>query len=187
MAKIQNISEIHPTWGLTEFDVLEKYRKSFNESELDRLHSVFPFERMAKAIGLLNSVLDAGIFQSFRKDCPYGPESLHRFSDRYLVEHLNGNIHYQMFCRIMIGPAFPITNYKIVSTIRNEIASLLDIDSLQEILTTHRKPYLKNLHVCMTDARVMKATCVSPQTCSCFGKVSNGFTGISAGIIWILV
>ena len=27
-----------------------------------------------------------------------------RFSDRYLVEHLNGNIHYQMFCGVMIDP-----------------------------------------------------------------------------------
>ena len=52
MAKIQNISEIHPTLGFTEFDVLEKYRKSFNESELGRLHSVLPFEGMAKEIGL---------------------------------------------------------------------------------------------------------------------------------------
>ncbi|HJD10754.1 MAG TPA: transposase, partial [Candidatus Phocaeicola caecigallinarum] len=52
MAKIQNISEIQPTLGFTEFDVLEKYRKSFHESELGRLHSVFPFDRMAKAIGL---------------------------------------------------------------------------------------------------------------------------------------
>ena len=32
MAKIVNISEIHPTLGYTEFDILEKYRKSFNES-----------------------------------------------------------------------------------------------------------------------------------------------------------
>ena len=74
------------------------------------------------------------------------------FSDRQLVEHLNGNIHYQMFCWIMINPSFPITNYKIVSAIRNEIASRLDIESLQEILATHWKPYLENLHVCMTDA-----------------------------------
>ena len=52
MAKIQNISEIHPVLGFTEFDVLEKYRKSFHESELGRLHSVFPFERIAKESGL---------------------------------------------------------------------------------------------------------------------------------------
>ena len=61
------------------------------------------------------------------------------FSDRQLVEHLNGNIHYQMFCGIMIDPSFSITNYKIVSTIRNEMAARLDIESLQEILAAHWK------------------------------------------------
>ena len=57
-----------------------------------------------------------------------------------------------MFCGIMINPSFPITNYKIVSAIRNEIASRLDIESLQEILAIHWKTYLENLHVCMTVA-----------------------------------
>ncbi len=52
MAKIQNILEIYPTLGFTEFDMLEKYRKRFNESELVRLHSMFSFECMAKAAGL---------------------------------------------------------------------------------------------------------------------------------------
>ena len=137
MAKIQNISEIHPTLGFTEFDVLEKYRKSFNESELGRLHSVFPFERMAKAIGLCEQRLGRrNIFSPSAKISLMVLKSYTGFSDRHLVEHLNGNIHYQMFCGIMIDPAFPITNYKIVSAIRNEIASLLKIDSLQ----------------CMTDA-----------------------------------
>ena len=32
------------------------------------------------------------------------------------------------------------------------MASRLDIDSLQEVLASHWKPYLENLHVCMTDA-----------------------------------
>ena len=73
------------------------------------------------------------------------------FSDRLLVEHLNGNIHYQLFCGIMIAPSCPITNYKIISAVRNEIASRLDIDFLQGILASHWKPYLENLHVCMTD------------------------------------
>ena len=52
MAKIQNVSEIHPTLVFTEFDILEKYRKSFKESELGRLHSVFPFDRIAAGVGL---------------------------------------------------------------------------------------------------------------------------------------
>jgi len=153
MAKIHNISEIHPTLGFTEFDILEKYRKSFNESELGRLHSVFPFERMAKASGLSEPHLDRrNIFSPCAKIALMVLKAYTGFSDRQLVEHLNGNIHYQMFCGIMINPSFPITNYKIVNAIRNEIASRLDIDSFQEILASHWKPYLDNLHVCMTDA-----------------------------------
>ena len=156
MAKIQNISEIQPTLGFTEFDVLEKYRKSFNESELGRLHSVFPFDRMEKAIGLSEQRLGRrNIFSPLAKIAIMVLKSHTGFSDRHLVEHLNGNIHYQLFCEIMIDPSFPITNYKIVSAIRNEIASLLDIDSLQKILASHWKPYLENLHVC----RLMSVTC----------------------------
>ena len=56
-----------------------------------------------------------------------------------------------MFCGIMIDPSFPITNFKIVSAIRNEIASRLEIDSLQEVLASQWKPHLENLHVCITD------------------------------------
>ena len=153
MAKIQNISGIHPTLGFTEFDILEKYRKSFNESELGRLHSVFPFEVMAKTIGLSENRLGRrNVFSPSAKIALMVLKAYTSFSDRQLVEHLNGNLHYQMFCGIMIDPSSPITNYKIVSAIRNEIASRLDIESLQEILATHWKPYLENLHVCMTDA-----------------------------------
>ena len=43
MAKIVNISEIHPTLCFTEFDILEKYSKSRNDSELGKPHSVFTF------------------------------------------------------------------------------------------------------------------------------------------------
>ena len=153
MAKIQNISEIHPTLGFTEFDVLEKYRKSFNESELGRLHSVFPFDRMAKAAGLSEQRLGRrNIFSPAAKIALMVLKAYTGFSDRQPVEHLNGNIHYQIFCGIMIDPSFPITNYKIVSAIRNEMASRLDIEFLQEVLASHWKPYLENLHVCMTDA-----------------------------------
>ena len=133
--------------------ILEKYRKSFNESELGRLHSVFPFEVMAKTIGLSENRLGRrNVFSPSAKIALMVLKAYTSFSDRQLVEHLNGNLHYQMFCGIMIDPSSPITNYKIVSAIRNEIASRLDIESLQEILATHWKPYLENLHVCMTDA-----------------------------------
>jgi len=79
-------------------------------------------------------------------------KSYTNFSDADLIEHLNGNIHYQLFCGISIHPKSPLTNSKIVSDIRVEIASLLDIDSAQQALADHWRPYLENLHVCMIDA-----------------------------------
>ena len=91
MAKIVNISEIHPTLGFTEFDILEKYRKSFNESELGKLHSVFPFECMAKAAGLSDRRL--GRRNRYRPSAKIALMVLKAytgFSDRQLVEHLNG-------------------------------------------------------------------------------------------------
>ena len=113
MAKIQNISEIHPTLGFTEFDILERYRKSFNESELGRLHSVFPFERMAKTMGLSEQRLGRrNIFSPSAKIALMVLKAYTGFSDRQLVEHLDGNIHYQMFCGILSSSVRRSTTYR---------------------------------------------------------------------------
>ena len=92
MAKIQNISEIHPTLGFTEFDVLEKYRKSFNESELGRLHSVFPFDRMAKAAGLSEQRLGRrNIFSPAAKIALMVLKAYTGFSDRHTLSDILRN------------------------------------------------------------------------------------------------
>ena len=148
--KIVNISEIHLLWVLQNL-IFWKNTRSFNESDLASC-SVFRLNVWQKPPACRTGAWDAGTDSVFRKDRPYGLKAYTGFSDRQLVEHLNGNIHYQIFCGIMIPPSLPITNFKIVSAIRNEIASRLDIDSFQELLASHWKPYLDNLHVCMTDA-----------------------------------
>ena len=70
MPKIQNILEIPPTLGFTEFDIIEKYRQSFHESELSKLYSIFPFERMAKTMGLSEQDWDAGTSSVLRRRSP---------------------------------------------------------------------------------------------------------------------
>ena len=153
MAKIQKISQIEPTLGFTEFDILKKYRQSFELSELGRLHALFPFSELAQQMQLKESPLGRkSYFSAEGKIALMILKSYTNFSDSQLIEHLNGNIHYQLFCGIQIDPLYPLTNYKIVSAIRQELAAHLDIESLQPILATSWKPYLENLHVCMTDA-----------------------------------
>ena len=153
MVKIQKISEIEPSLGFTEFDILKKYRQSFATSELGRLHSLFPFSALARQMNLKSSALGRkSYFSPEGKIALMVLKSYTNFSDSQLIEHLNGNIHYQIFCGVQIDPLHPLTNSKIVSAIRQELAAHLDIESLQLILAEHWKPYLENLHVCMTDA-----------------------------------
>jgi len=73
-------------------------------------------------------------------------------SDKDLIAQLNANLHYQLFCGVRINPLNPLTNFKIISEIRCEIAKKLDIDSFQQILAGHWKPYLDHTSVMLTDA-----------------------------------
>lgn len=153
MVKIRKLSEIEPTLGFTEFDIIEKYRQSSEKSELGRLHSLFPFSELAQQMDLHESRLGRkSYFSPEGKIALMVLKSYTNFSDSQLIEHLNGNIHYQLFCGVQIDPLHPLTNPKIVSAIRQELADRLDIESLQPILADRWKPYLEDLHVCMTDA-----------------------------------
>lgn len=153
MAKLQKISELTPTFCFTEFNLYQDYQSSFASSELGRLHSLFPFKAFCQSMGLTSTRAGRPSYFS-----PEGKVALMLlkaytgFSDAVLVEHLNGNLHYQFFCGVYIHPSHPLTNYKIVSAIRSELAGLLDVDSVQQVLAGYWKPYLENLHVCMTDA-----------------------------------
>ena len=69
-----------------------------------------------------------------------------------LMEQLNGNIHYQMFCDAIIDPNRPLTNYKLLDDIMLELAGKLKIQQLQDILAEKWKPYMENLDTMYTDA-----------------------------------
>jgi hypothetical protein len=69
-----------------------------------------------------------------------------------LMEALNGNIFYQMFCDIVINPARPLTNYKLLDDIALELAGKLKIQEQQNLLAEMWKPYMKDLETMFTDA-----------------------------------
>ena len=69
-----------------------------------------------------------------------------------LMEQLNGNIHYQIFCDISINPLRPLTNYKLIDDIASELADKLKIQQQQDILAEFWKPYMKDLDTFYTDA-----------------------------------
>ncbi|WP_093667514.1 transposase [Tenacibaculum sp. MAR_2009_124] len=74
-------------------------------------------------------------------------------SDRKMIEQLNSNLDYQFFCDIELGFE-RLTNYKIISQIRCELAEKLDINLVEKVLFNSWKN-----HIDSTDQIVMDATC----------------------------
>ncbi len=70
-----------------------------------------------------------------------------------LLAQLNGNIHYQIFCDVIIDPTQPLTNYKLLDGIMLDLAGKLKIQQLQGILADKWRPYMENLDTMYTDAK----------------------------------
>ena len=68
------------------------------------------------------------------------------------MDQLNGNIHYQLSCDVMIDPMRPLTNYKLLDDVISELAHSLKIQQQQYILASMWKPYMKDLDTMYTDA-----------------------------------
>lgn len=128
------------------------YWNSFKHSELGRIYQSIPWHELAKKLKI----------REYRKgpDRIFSPQGMLALmflksyvgcSDRKLMSHLNGNIDFQMFCGIFLGPD-RISNYKVISEIRCQLASHLDIKSLQEVMAESWKPYLSYTNIMLEDA-----------------------------------
>ena len=154
--KLQKISELQPSLPFTEFDFQQKYLESFKQSELGRIHAQLPLKELAEKLA-----------DVFPKKHPQGNKHLFSpegevtlmflksytgLSDDGLIELLNGNIHMQLFCGVLIDPQNPIKNGNIVSAIRNRLARCLNIKDVQAVLYDKWSPMLANKDLCLTDA-----------------------------------
>ena len=157
MSKVQNFAGIHQSLPFTEFDFYENYRRTFAKSDLGRMHKLLPLHELAENFGLVSKSLRP---KRGRKSyfTPEGKVALMflkmytQLSAPKLMEQLNGNIHYQIFCDIYINPERPLTNYKLLDDIVSELAGGLKIQQLQDILAKAWRPYMKNLDTQYTDA-----------------------------------
>jgi len=152
--KIRRISERQVKIHFPDFDShYEKYLESFYQTELGGLHKSIPWDNLVKSFGLKEKVKGP--------DCIFSPKGklalmfLKNYtcsSDNKLIEQLNGNIYYQIFCDMIIAPGHLIKNFKIVSQIRCELSIKLEIGSLEKVLMDFWKPYMKNLESITCDA-----------------------------------
>jgi hypothetical protein len=142
----QEISFISPE---KEFSL---YLQSFNESELGGIYQAIPWNEIVKKLRIKENKKGP--------DLIFGPQGMIALmflksyvecSDEMLINHLNGNIHFQIFCGILLG-AERIKNFKIVSDIRCRLARNLDVREVQSVLAGYWKPYMRDTNVAMEDA-----------------------------------
>ncbi len=152
--KIQRISEFQ-----TEilFPIFQKnyqaYKASFQQSDLGKIYSAIPWQELIKTFGLVDH--RKGPLSTFSPRGKLALMFLKHYaacSDKQLIEQLNGNIYYQLFCDILIPAGHPIKNYKIISEIRCELARVLDTKRTQKVLADYWKPYCKSKNSIVCDA-----------------------------------
>ena len=157
MAKVQHISGISKRIPFEGFDFYDLFGVTFEYSELGRMKRLLPLREMAVNFGLVSK-------RPGRKRGPkpfFSPEGkvalmflkmYTQLSAPRLLEQLNGNVHYQIFCGISINPLRPLKNYKLIDDIVSELSDKLKIQQQQDILAEAWKPYMKNLETFYTDA-----------------------------------
>jgi len=124
------------------------------ESDLGKIYTAIPWNELVESFGIREQ--KKGRTYLFSPKGRLGLMFLKHYancSDKKLIEQLNSNLDYQLFCDIDLGFE-RLTNYKIVSQIRCELSDKLAIDQVEKILFNSWKSQIS-----CTNQIVMDATC----------------------------
>ena len=153
MSKIRRISEFqHEFSFLSATENFNLYFNQFLTSDLGKIYTAIPWNDLVSVIKTKESTKGTKNYFS-----PKGKIALMFLkhyaccSDRKLIEQLNGNIDYQFFCDVHLGH-HRLTNYKIVSQIRCELARNLSIGKVEKTLFNHWSGFIKEQASIFTDA-----------------------------------
>ena len=126
MAKVRNLSDIQQEIAFTEFDFYQRYEESFQNIGTWTDQVTSSSSRDGDIVRLVEEKPKSLRVKRGRKSffTPEGKVAL-AFLKMYtglsapkLMDALNGNIHYQIFCGIRISPENQLTNYKLIDSIR---------------------------------------------------------------------
>lgn len=152
MTKIQRISEFQHKLSFNFENNFNIYYQRFLASDLGKIYTAIPFAELVKHFKIKESKKGTKtIFSPKGKIALMFLKHYAACSDRKLIEQLNGNINYQIFCDIYIGTG-SLINYKIVSQIRCELAEHLKIEEIEKSLFNFWSAYIKEQQCIFTDA-----------------------------------
>lgn len=166
MSKVYNLSS-----NLFKIDFsfphenIDKFYQSFLSTSIGKIYQSIPwaqlnriFKKDKKPQGL------KPIFDTQGRIALMLLKSYTGYSDKKLIERLNGDYHLQLFCGIYLRPGERLVDYKIVSKIRTALSCKMDIVKMQEVLACHWKPYMEELNLMLTDATCYESYLRYPTT-----------------------
>lgn len=162
--KIRRISEFQARIQFPSFDNnYQKYLEGFKKTSLGQISNAIPWKELVEQFDIkVNKKGPECMFSRRGKLALMFLKNYSGLSDKKLIEQLNGNIHYQIFCDLLLEPGEHIENFKIVSQIRCELASQLNIESCEKILMDRWKPYMSNLSSITCDATCYESSIKYP-------------------------
>jgi len=153
MTKLRRISDLqHEFSFLNPTDNFDVYFKGFLSGDLGKIYTAIPWDELVSIFKIKESIKGTKNYFS-----PKGKLALMFLkhyaccSDKRLIEQLNANIDYQFFCDIHLGH-HRLSNYKIISQIRCELSTKLNIAKTEKVLFNHWSRYIKNQDSITTDA-----------------------------------
>lgn len=151
--KVQRISDKQYEFSLfSEVENFETYYLRFLTSDLGKIYLGIPWNELVTTFNLKEfSKGPTSIFSPKGKIALMILKHHAGVSDHKLIEQLNSNIDYQIFCDIRLGFT-RLTNFKIVSQIRVELADLLNINNTEQVLYNYWFRYMSNTNSFTTDA-----------------------------------
>ena len=150
-------SEIRQTLAFSEFSYFNEHQILFPTTELGLFRSLLPIEELVLQFSKTKCFKKLGrkeIFSLETQICLLFLKSKYDMSDKKLIERLNSDISFQLFCNVYIPPLNPVVDFKIVSRIRSKLSALLNIEEFQKIIASALKPHISNhdLSIVMSDA-----------------------------------
>ena len=150
-------NNILPINFLAPHQEYELYYQSFQQSRLGQLYQVIPWKGLTHHFSKKASKSQQlrgrkSIFTTQGKLALMFLKAYTNYSDRKLMERLSTDYSFQFFCGVYFKPGDRVPGFKLISDIRSELASKLDIISVQSILARAWGNYLTDTNVLLTDA-----------------------------------
>lgn len=131
-----------------------KYHFFYNSSQLGQIHQVIPWAALSRLIPAKKHMTGAPSWLTY--DGMFGLMFLKHYtklSDEKLVERLNSDVVFQLFCGIKNDLFLqPIKDKTLVTRVRRFLSIHLNVNDLQKEMINHWKPEMNHKNVIMIDA-----------------------------------